>query len=219
MGSTNGNPDELPVHRVQITRAFELSKYEITQAQWESVLNDAHPRPGVPLMNAQGAEVSRKPSHFPGSSLPVENIAWDDVQLFLARLNARDPEHIYRLPTEAEWEYAANAGKRAPHDSNAWHKENSGDQTHPVGQHKANAWGLFDMQGNVAEWVQDWYGREYYAESALKDPQGPAAGSYRVFRGGSWLDEEKQCRTSFRGFDFPVNRLYNVGFRVARTPR
>ena len=88
-----------------------------------------------------------------------------------------------------------------------------------MGEKQPNAWGLFDMDGNVAEWVEDWYGHEYYDESPLNDPAGPRTGSYRVFRGGSWLDPERNCRASFRGFDFPVNRFYNVGFRVVRTPR
>ncbi len=217
MGAADGNPDEGPVHRVRISRAFEIGKFEVTQAQWETVLADAHPRPGVPLLNSQGAEVSRKPSHFKGPSLPVESVSWDDVQLFLARLNERDPKHSYRLPTEAEWEYAAK--HRAALETRAWYKDNSGESTHLVGQKQANATGLFDMDGNVAEWVHDWYGHEYYDETPLADPQGPRTGSYRVFRGGSWLDDGQYCRPTFRRFDFPVNRFYNVGFRVVRTAR
>jgi formylglycine-generating enzyme required for sulfatase activity len=217
MGADDSNTDEQPIHRVRITKPFEMGKFEVTQAQWSGVLSDAHPRPGVPLLNSQGVEVSRDPSHFKGASLPVESVSWDDVQLFLARLNARDPEHRYRLPTEAEWEYACRAG--APPVKSGWTEDTADGHPHEVGRLKPNAWGLYDMQGNVAEWVQDWYSRDYYEQSQRNDPQGPGAGSYRVFRGGSWLDAEKRCDPAFRGFDFPVNRFYNVGFRVARTAR
>ena len=213
MGSEHGNPDERPPHRVRITHPFEIGKYEVTQTQWQTVLTEAHPKPGTKILNAEGAEVSRTPSHFKGPLLPVDSVSWDDVQLFLERLNERDPKHVYRLPTEAEWEYACKGG------GSAWTKESSGEQTHPVGQHEANAFGLYDMRGNVAEWVHDWYLREYYEESPLNDPGGPRTGSYRVYRGGSWLDSSADCRPTFRGFDFPVNRFYNVGFRVARTPK
>lgn len=211
MGAEDSNPDEQPVHRVRITRGFEIGKYEVTQAQWAGVLADAHPHPGVALQNAQGVDVSLDPSHFKGPSLPVESVSWDDVQLFLTRLNARDASHHYRLPTEAEWEYACGAGAAG------WTEESSDGHTHGVGQLAPNKAGLYDMQGNVAEWVQDWYGRGYYAESPRNDPPGPGAGSYRVYRGGSWLDAKKRCDPAFRGFDFPVNRVYNVGFRVVRT--
>jgi formylglycine-generating enzyme required for sulfatase activity len=220
MGSQQGNPDERPVHRVRITRAFEMGRREVTQAQWETVMGEAHPRPESPLRNAQGAEVSRKPSHFAGAGLPVESVSWDDVQLFLQRLNDRELTHHYRLPTEAEWEYACRAGRTggvAANASEAWCKENSDQQTHPVGEKSPNAWGLFDMMGNVAEWVEDWYARDYYEGTPLNDPAGPRGGTYRVFRGGSWLDATKDCRASFRGFDFPISRFYHVGFRVVRT--
>ena len=212
MGAGDSNPDEQPVHRVRITRPFEIGKFEVTQAQWAGVLADAHPRPGITLQNSQGQEVSLEPSHFKGPALPVESVSWDDVQLFLARLNTRDPSHHYRLPTEAEWEYACG-----PSNQPGWTEQTSDGHTHAVGQLAPNTRGLFDMQGNVAEWVHDWYGRGYYAVSPENDPAGPEAGSYRVFRGGSWLDAEKRCHPAFRGFDFPVNRVYNVGFRVVRT--
>ena len=214
MGADDSHEDEQPVHRVRITRAFEIGKFEVTQAQWAGVLSDAHPRPGVALLNSQGAEVSLDPSHFKGASLPVESVSWDDVQLLLTRLDARDPSHRYRVPTEAEWEYACGQASQA-----GWTEETSDGHPHEVGKLQANARGLYDMRGNVAEWVQDWYGRGYYAESPRNDPQGPGAGSYRRFRGGSWLDAGKRCDPAFRGFDFPVNRVYNVGFRVVRAPR
>lgn len=214
MGSDKGNADEKPVHRVRIRRPFEMAKFEVTQTQWETVMTDAHP--GDPMVNSEGAVVSRTPSHFRGATLPVESVSWDDVQVFLARLNARDDTHVYRLPTEAEWEYASKGGTA---DADAWYKANSDGHTQPVGLKKPNAWGLYDMQGNVAEWVADWYRAEYYEESPLSDPAGPRTGTYRVFRGGCWFDPVSDLRTSFRGFDFPVSRFYNVGFRVVRTAK
>ena len=212
MGFDGGYGDEKPGHRVRITRAFELGKYEVTQEQWRAVMSEAHPRPGVNADNA--------PSRFKGAALPVESVSWNDVQVFLARLNGRSQEYRFRLPTEAEWEYASVAGKGASErgaiGDRAWFKENSGEETHAVGQKQANAFGLHDLDGNVAEWVNDWYGFDYYADSPVDDPQGPETGSYRVFRGGCWFDEERACRASARRFDFPINQFHNVGFRVVR---
>lgn len=218
MGSAAGEPDEQPVHRVRISRDFEIGKFEITQAQWETAMLDPHAKAGALRTTPEGAAVGSDPSHFKGALLPVESVSWDDIQVFLARLNARDREHAYRLPTEAEWEYACadGAGEIA---ARAWHKDNASGRTQPVGQKQPDARGMFDTLGNVAEWVEDWYSRDYYAESRAADPPGPATGSYRVFRGGSWLDPGKYCRATARNFEFPVSRLYNVGFRVVRTAR
>lgn len=207
MGSTNGNPDEQPVHKVRITRAFEIGKYEVTQEQWDVVMRDPHSR-GVPV----------RPSHFRGEGFPVEKVSFDDVQDFLRRLNLRDDKHNYRLPTEAEWEYACGRSAADIHQI-AWYEANAEKTTHPVGSKQPNARGIYDMFGNVAEWVQDWYGREYYTDSPLTDPQGPETGSYRVYRGGCWFDPAKNCRVSYRGFDFPNSELYNVGFRLVRVAR
>lgn len=218
MGSAGGEADEAPVHRVRISRDFEIGKFEVTQAQWETVMLDPHAKAGAQRTTPEGATVGSDPSHFKGRSLPVESVSWDDIQAFLARLNARDRDHTYRLPTEAEWEYACKDDS-AGLSGYAWYKDDSGDRTQPAGGRQPNARGLYDTLGNVAEWVQDWYGHDYYAESPAVDPQGPAAGSYRVFRGGSWLDLAKYCRVTARNFEFPVSRLYNVGFRVVRTPR
>ena len=218
MGSAAGEADEQPVHRVRISRDFEIGKFEVTQAQWETAMLDPHAGAGAVRTTPDGAEIGTHPSHFKGPALPVENVSWDDIQVFFARLNARDREHLYRLPTEAEWEYACkdDAGELASH---AWYKDNSGERTQPVGGKQPNARGMFDTLGNVAEWTQDWYGRDYYAESPAADPQGPASGSYRVFRGASWLDPAKYCRVTARNFEFPVSRLLNVGFRVVRVAR
>ena len=223
MGSQAGDADEQPMHRVRITRPFEMGKFEVTQAQWETVITDPHARAGADRLALAGLALSVTPSYFKGPLLPVENVSWDDVQVFLKRLNARDRTHTYRLPTEAEWEYGCKAGTAGDDAARlaekAWYKDNSGALTHPVGQKEPNVWGLYDMQGNVAEWVQDWYGHDYYAESPATDPPGPDSGSYRVFRGGFWLDPAKYCGATVRRFDFPVNRHDNVGFRVVRTAR
>jgi len=218
MGSASGEPDEAPVHRVRIGHDYEIGKFEVTQAQWETVMLDPHAKAETVRTTPEGVAVGPNPSRFKGASLPVESVSWDDIQAFLARLNARDRDHIYRLPTEAEWEYACR-DDAAGLAERAWYKENSADRTQPVGGKQPNARGLYDTLGNVAEWVADWYGHDYYAESPAADPQGPASGSYRVFRGGSWLDPAKYCRITARNFEFPVSRLHNVGFRVVRTPR
>lgn len=218
MGSAAGETDEQPVHRVRISRDFEIGRFEVTQAQWETVMLDPHAKAGAVRTTPEGVPVGSNPSHFKGAALPVESVSWDDVQVFLARLNGRDREHEYRLPTEAEWEYACG-GEAGSLAARAWYKENSADRTQPVGGKQTDARGLYDTFGNVAEWVHDWYSRDYYAESPATDPQGPASGSYRVYRGGSWLDPAKYCRVTARNFEFPVSRLHNVGFRVVRTAR
>jgi len=143
----------------------------VTQAQWKAVM---------------GANASQ----FKEEDRPVENVSWSDVQEFLRRLNAMNDLYRYRLPTEAEWEYAARAGSPldmvADLGAVAWYDGNSGSQTHPVGRKRANGWGLYDMLGNVWEWCADWYGKDYYASSPIDDPQGPASGNLQVVRGGSW---------------------------------
>lgn len=221
MGSEDGNADERPVHRVRIG-AFELSKFEVTQAQWQTVMMDPHSK-GAVRPTPQGSSVSSDPSHFKDPYLPVESVSWDDIQVFLKRLNARDANHSWRLPTEAEWEYASRAGTTgdapAMLPATAWFKDNSNERTQPVGQKEPNGWGLYDMDGNVSEWVADWYGHDYYAQAAAANPIGPDEGSYRVYRGGCWFDTAKYCRATLRRFDFPVSRFYNVGFRVVRTPK
>jgi formylglycine-generating enzyme required for sulfatase activity len=198
-GDNQCNPDEKPAFEAQITKGFELGKYEVTQAQWREVMG----------MN---------PSNFKGDSLPVETVSWDDTQQFLTRLNARQDGYRYRLPTEAEWEFAARAGSTEPIVGNlsqtTWYNSNSGKQTHPIGQKQANAWGLHDMQGNVWEWVQDWYGD--YPSTSQSDPKGPASGSARVMRGGSWYVAEKFVRVSVRSSSEPGTRGYVIGFRIVR---
>jgi formylglycine-generating enzyme required for sulfatase activity len=206
MGSTDGDGDERPVHTVRISQPFYLGIHAVTQGQWEAVMGT-------------------NPSRFTGDpNRPVEQVSWEDAQAFIGRLNAREGHTRYRLPTEAEWEYAARAGSTAAYyfgdDSRrlgeyAWYGENAGGQTHPVGTLQPNAWGLYDMYGNVWEWVQDWYG-EYTAEP-VTDPQGPAAGSVRVIRGGSWDSDARNCRSAGRAPIAPGTRSDDLGFRLLRT--
>jgi formylglycine-generating enzyme required for sulfatase activity len=223
MGARDGAASEQPVHRVRISKRFEMGKLEVTQAQWQAVMGSAHPSrdPGRGANGEAAAEVS--PSHFKGPTLPVETVSWNDVQRFLTTLNARDTKYVYRLPTEAEWEYASRAGSTGDSTGNlsdiAWFEANAGGQPQPAGQKRPNAWGLLDMQGNLSEWVSDWYGFDYYADSPTADPTGPESGSYRVFRGCSWLSPAADCRSALRLFNFPIDGYYNVGFRLVRTPK
>ena len=198
--------NETPQHRVIISQPFYMGKYEVTQAQWQAVMGD-------------------NPSYFKGDNHPVERVAWDDAQQFIQRLNEREKQTngiLCRLPTEAEWEYAARAGtttlysfgnNEAHLKDYAWYIENSGGRTHPVGKRQPNIWGLYDMHGNVAEWVQDWYAADYYTQSPLHDPQGPATGADRVIRGGSWGYDARYVRAAYRGADDPGSRDEYLGFR------
>ena len=206
MGSTSSEADdERPVTRVRITRGYWLGKYEVTQSEWESVIGS-------------------NPSGFSdcGGNCPVEMVSWADVQGFIGRLNARAGREVYRLPTEAEWEYAARAGTAGDRygslDAIAWWRDNSGRRTHPVGGKSANGWGLYDMLGNVWEWVQDWYGASYPG-GTVTDPRGPGSGSSRVLRGGSWFIDARYARASIRIRHDPGNRSGHLGFRLLRTTR
>lgn len=220
MGSKNGNADEQPVHQVRLRKGFEMGKFEVTQDQWVAVMHDPHAKPNT-VAGEEPQDVN--PSKFRGPSRPVDSVSWQAVQEFMKAMNVRDSKHVYRLPTEAEWEYAARAGSTEdrPKDGAtvAWHEPNAGGTTHPVGQKAPNAWGLYDMLGNVQEWVQDWYTPDSYATSAAIDPQGAQGESYRVYRGCAWLSEPKYCRTAYRAFDFPNSGYYSVGFRLVRTPK
>ena len=201
MGSTSlRTPDAEPVTRVQISRGFWLGKYELTQADWQAVMGT-------------------NPSEFSGCGRrPVDSVSWNDVQEFIRSLNDRAGGNYYRLPTEAEWEYAARAGttenRYANLDAIAWYGGNSGGRTHPVGQKEPNAWGLHDMLGNVWELVQDWHGD--YPGGFLIDPTGPASGSQRVARGGSWGGSDTCCLAPDRSRPPPSFFFNFLGFRLVR---
>ena len=192
---------ETPVTQVRISRGFWLGKYEVTQDEWAAVMGS-------------------NPSTFSGCGrCPVEEVSWDDVQGFIQRLNRQAGRAVYRLPTEAEWEYAAHAGTTGDRygnlDAIAWYESNSGFHSHPVGQKAPNAWGLHDTIGNVWEWVEDWYGA--YPGGAVTDPRGPGSGSGRVSRGGGWHHDEIGVRAFARFRREPGYRFDSLGFRLPRT--
>ena len=187
---------------VDLSQPFWMAKTEVTQEQFEAV-------------------VGSNPSHFLGAKLPAENVCWEDAQAFIAKLNESKllPEGWkFALPTEAQWEYACRAGGKGPYPGGSlnevgWYDENSDEKTHEVGQKKPNAWGLFDMHGNVFEWCSDWYGD--YPNGAVSDPRGPEEGSGRVVRGGSWLLDAGYCMSAKRGSNASSSWYFNFGFRVA----
>jgi len=200
MGSNSSTSfDQNPVHQVTISRVFELQKTEVTQAQWTAVMGS-------------------NPSHFRGDSLPVEQVSWNDVQEFIRRLNAADRGKNYRLPTESEWEYACRAGSTGSQygeiDAIAWYDANSEHRTHPVAEKEPNAWGLYDMLGNVWELCADWKGA--YPAGPVTDPSGPPTGYYRVSRGGGWFDTRPAVNATFRSSPEPNYRGSSLGFRLAR---
>lgn len=192
--------DESPAHQVTLS-SFSIGKYEVTQREWQAVMGG-------------------NPSYFKGDELPVESVSWDDCQAFIKKLNSMT--HMkFRLPTEAEWEYAARGGKRSKGfkyagsnhlEDVAWYDNNSDDTTHPVGTKHPNELGLYDMSGNVWEWCQDWDGA--YGSSAQTNPTGPSQGSNRVFRGGGWYNLAGSCRVAFRSGSVPSNRGSDLGFRL-----
>ncbi len=208
---------EKPRHRVRITKPFHLGKYLVTQEQWEAVTGD-------------------NPSRFKAPKNPVERVSWDDCQQFLQKLNERFRPHPspfpqgegeFRLPTEAQWEYACRAGSTTSYyfgnDQSAlrdyaWYEWNSDRKTHAVGEKKPNAWGLYDIQGNVWEWCQDWYDDGYYAKSPTDDPTGPETGSDHVDRGNSWGSPAGLCDLATRQHEEPGFRGDRLGLRVALVP-
>jgi formylglycine-generating enzyme required for sulfatase activity len=197
--------DEKPAHKVTLSD-FYIGKYPVTQKQWVAVMGS-------------------NPSHFTSDlSLPVEQVRWNDAQEFIKKLNSMTGKQ-YRLPTEAEWEYAARggAGSRGfkyagSNNINkvAWYDGNSGKRTHPVGSKRPNELGIYDMSGNVWEWVNDWCGN--YTAGAVTNPIGPASGSGRVFRGGGWGNVARGCRVSYRNSDTPGHRRNDFGFRLVLVP-
>ena len=203
MGSNEEMDHEQPVHTVEITKPFYLGKYPVTQAEWEAVMGE-------------------NPSQFEGANRPVDSVSWDDAQEFIRELQQKDGGRRYRMPTEAEWEYACRVGAGDAYERDveavAWCSGNSGDETHPVGQKPPNLWGLYDMLGNVWEWVQDRYAGDYYERSPRQDPQGPDSGKVRVLRGGSFDLKSTLARCAIRYWGYPSNRFNDIGFRLVLLP-
>lgn len=207
MGSDTGEKHERPVHKACVSE-FELGKYEVTQGQWKSVMGE-------------------NPSHHNtcGNDCPVEMVSWNDAQQFIGKLNARK-QGSYRLPTEAEWEYACRDGGKdqvyagavgaAELDRIAWFKAQGAKLTHPVGKKQANALGLFDMSGNVWEWVQDTFASPYRTDLAELDPVQNVAGEHRVLRGGSFDGRENYVRCSIRNRNDADRRDRRLGIRLVR---
>ena len=204
MGSPNDNMGAKPVHRVTIKNGFYMGKYEVTQAQWQAVMGN-------------------NPSRFKtcGSNCPVDSVSWNDAQNFIKKLNETTDGFEYRLPSEAEWEYACRAGTRGDYyaadlNSIAWYVANSDKKTHPVGGKNPNAFGLYDMSGNVWEWCQDWYHGNY--QGAPSDGSawlGGAKRQYPVVRGGSWYDLPLYLGTAYRHFHLQTDDRSSVfGVRV-----
>lgn len=226
MGSGDTEPEglsnEQPRHTVTISRSFDIARHEVTQAQWEAVmgasaytLSRSNPYYSLPGMAGR----VRRPNN------PV-TVSWSDAQTFIQRLNQREGHHHYRLPTEAEWEYAARAGTTTAYSFGedasllsryAWHGEDfASGAMHPVGQKLPNPWGLYDIHGNVWEWVQDWYADRYPGSTPVTDPSGPTTGSSKVVRGGSWHVTSGSWRTAARKPYEPDYRGISIGFRLVR---
>ncbi len=201
-----GDAENGPAHEVNITRPFWMGKYKVTQEQWQVLMGN-------------------NPSHFKGSKNPVDSVSWEDCQGFLKKLNEKYSHHglTFSLPTEAQWEYACRAGTATRHyfgdalsnmGDYGWLADNSGKMTHPVGEKKPNAWGLYDMYGNVFEWCADWYNHDYYLTSPASDPTGPAVGTTKEIRGGYW--ESSEGTSAGRHSSAPPDiRISFNGFRVA----
>ena len=206
MGATSANekPDEneKPAHEITLSQNYYIGKYEVTQEVWKAVMGN-------------------NPSKFKGNNLPVEMVSWKDCQKFIDKLNRITGEH-FRLPSEAEWEYAARGGNKSNGylysgsdnlDEVAWYNENSGKRTHNVGTKKANELGIYDMSGNVMEWCQDWFG--FYTVSSRINPTGPNTGTLRINRGGCWYSYPWYCRSLSRNKISPDDSYFNLGFRLA----
>jgi len=192
--------DEVPIHKV-ILSDFNISAYPVTQKQWKAVMDS-------------------NPSTFQGDDNPVENVSWVDVNVFIKYLNEASNKN-YRLPTEAEWEYAARGGRASKGyvysggnhlNSIAWYESNSNDRTQPVGKKQPNELGIYDMTGNVWEWCSDWYGA--YSPGEYKNPEGPSTGELRILRGGSFDRWARDCRVSYRGNSSPNTKDEILGFRL-----
>ena len=204
MGSDLLKDFERPVHDVCVD-SFYIGKYEITQKQWNQLMDS-------------------NPSKFSGENNPVDKVSWLDSKEFIDRLNKFENTDRYRFATEAEWEYAARAGTQTEYywgptidNDYAWYYGTANYHTHPVGEKKPNAFGLHDMSGNVWEWVNDWFHKDYYKKRVKNNPKGPLSGKYRVRRGGSWANFTKYIRSASRYRGRPDHKHHIMGFRIAFT--
>ena len=248
-------PDEEPFHFVTISQEFLLGRTPVTQAQWREVMKEVGKDDYRALLSAWHPALARfeppenlsAPSHFKGDERPVEQVGWGEAAIY-CNLRSKDEglqpcydettakcnfaANGYRLPTEAEWEYACRAGSADDYGFGAdprqlpqhgWFAENSGKTTQPVARKKPNAWGLFDMHGNVAEWCNDFYGAGYYPKSPAANPRGPDEGERYVLRGGAWNSTAERCRSAARRYESPGFQdacfaRDAIGFRCVRRP-
>lgn len=219
----NAADDETPQHKVRISKGFQIGVYEVTLGQFKQFIASAG---RDDLLTDDFMKNNSR-----GDNAAVTTVSWNDAQAFIRWLNQKEGGSAYRLPTEAEWEYAARAGTTTRYSwgnsesqagDYAWYLKNAYDvgrrYAHGVGLKKPNLWGLYDMHGNVWEWVQDWYGENYYRNSPMNDPKGPSSGRYRVCRGGSWLYFARLLRSALRNGNSPGGRYYFLGFRLVRQP-
>ena len=204
--SEQADENETPRHEVTFPSAFCIGKFTVTQSQWQELMET-------------------NPSHFPGPERPVEMVSNRDAREFIERLNRKENTVDYRLPTEAQWEYAARAGSQSIYcygseriklKEYAWYKKNSDGMTHPVGLLLPNDWGIYDMHGNVHEWCHDWFDRNYYSRSPAIDPSGPCTGLASTLRGGDWGSGDWYCRWAIRSLSSPDRRSPRVGFRIVK---
>ena len=236
MGDEHGDRHKgcRPSHQVRLTDYY-IGKFPVTNALWSAVVN----APNVGLDKSHfGSTLNPYPSNFQGEDVPVEQISWYDVQAFLKKLNnrteySRPKGHLYRLPTEAEWEYVARGGKYYEEGYKyagsdrlkdvGWFDENSSKETKPVGLKHPNQLGIFDLSGNVCEWCQDWYEGLYYNQckrkGEIEKPNGPSKGTNRVSRGGSWREGEQYTRVAWRTPYGPEFRSDHLGFRLVLAPQ
>ncbi len=219
----DASDSETPQHKVRITQAFQMGIHEVTLGQFKQFIG------GAGRDDLLSDDFIKNNSH--GNSTAVSQVSWDDAQAFMRWLNRKEGGNRYRLSTEAEWEYAARAGTTTRYSwgnsesqaSNyAWYVKNAynvdAKYAHAVGTKKPNPWGLYDMHGNVWEWVQDWYGETSYRNSAKNDPKGASSGRGRVRRGGGWYYTAWNLRSAYRGSSSPGYRSSNLGFRLVRQP-
>jgi formylglycine-generating enzyme required for sulfatase activity len=214
MGNTSGNTDEQPVHSVTVS-SFSIGKYEVTQKQWKEIVQWKQGNAAAPL--------NPDPSANKGDNLPVESVSMSDIQTWIGYMNEKEGTPAYRLPTEAEWEFAARGGTKSHGytysgsnaiDDVAWYHGNSGKKTHMVGTKGANELGIYDMSGNVWEWCSDWY--DVYSADAQTNPIGPGGGYLQVLRGGWSDDVNGLCRVTNRGSTTPEYFYGNIGFRLLK---